>query len=190
MAFLTELWLPILVAAVLVFVASSIIHMGIPWHKNDYQKLPDEDAVMETVRAGVPAPGTYMFPRCESMKDMKNPEYRAKYERGPVGMLTVMPPGGFNMGKSLGAWFGYIVLVEVVVAYVAWHALGAGAEYLRVFQIAGASAVLGFGVLGVMCESIWKGQKWSVTGRFMVDGLVYALLSAGVFGWLWPAAAA
>lgn len=189
MAFLTELWLPILVAAVLVFVASSIIHMAIPWHKNDFGKLPDEEAVMEAVRATSVAPGSYMFPKCESMKDMKNPEFKAKWERGPVGMLTVMPPGGFNMGKSLGQWFAYIVLAEVFVAYIAWHALGTGAEYLKVFQIAGASAVLGFGVVGVMCDSIWKGQKWSVTGKFMVDGLVYALASAGVFGSLWPAAA-
>lgn len=43
MVTLSALWLPILLSAVIVFVASSIIHMAIPIHKNDYRQLPDED---------------------------------------------------------------------------------------------------------------------------------------------------
>ena len=33
---LAALWLPILLSAVIVFVASSLIHMVSGWHKSDY----------------------------------------------------------------------------------------------------------------------------------------------------------
>ena len=96
MEFLTELWLPILLAAVAVFVASSIFHMLIPIHKSDYQKLDGEDGILEALRAAGVKPGTYMFPACDSMKDMNSPEMKAKYEKGPVGHLT----GGLEHGRA------------------------------------------------------------------------------------------
>jgi hypothetical protein len=34
--------------------------------------------------------------------------------------------------------------------------------------------------------SIWYHRSWGTTLRYTVDGLVYALLTAGIFGWLWP----
>ncbi len=37
-------------------------------------------------------------------------------------------------------------------------------------------------------DSIWKGVPWMVTFKNVVDGVVYGLVTAGVFGWLWPAA--
>ena len=43
---LVALWLPILIAAVVVFLASSVIHMAIGWHNNEFSKLPDEDGIM------------------------------------------------------------------------------------------------------------------------------------------------
>ena len=123
------------------------------------------------------------------MKDMGTPEMIEKMKRGPIGFLTVMQPGGFNMGKCLSWWFVYILIVGALVAYVGRHTLADGAAYLDVFRVTGAAAILGFGI-GVMNESIWKGQAWSVTAKFMADGFVYALLTAGTFGWLWPNAAA
>ena len=45
MVALADLWLPILVSGVVVFVVSSVIHMLIPIHRGDYAKLPGEDAV-------------------------------------------------------------------------------------------------------------------------------------------------
>ena len=53
--------------------------------------------------------------------------------------------------------------------------------------ITGTTGFLAYG-LGAPLESIWKGQKWGTSLRFLIDGLVYGLLTAGVFGWLWPAA--
>jgi hypothetical protein len=102
-----------------------------------------------------------------------------------MGLLTVMPSGGFNMGKSMMWWFVQCLLMSVLVAYLGWNSLGEGAAYLKVFQITGAAAVMGYAV-AQMHESIWKGQRWSTTWKFMFDGVVYALATAGTFGWLWP----
>ena len=67
---LTELWFPILLSAVFVFLVSSILHMVIPIHKGDFKKMPGEDKVLEAMRSQNLQPGSYMFPCAESMKDM------------------------------------------------------------------------------------------------------------------------
>ena len=187
MAFLTELWLPIVLAAVFVFVASSIFHMVLPFHRSDYKKMNNEDAVLESLRTNNVAPGMYMFPCAESYKDFQTPEMQEKWKKGPVGILNVMTPAGFNMGRNLGLWFLYLLLVSVFVAYVARLSLADGAEYLEVFQVTGAVAMLGY-CIGIINDSIWKGQRWGTTLKFMFDGAVYALLTAGTFSWLWPEA--
>ena len=51
MVSLANLWLPVLLSAVIVFFASSIIHMVLPYHRSDYKKLPDEDNVRAALRA-------------------------------------------------------------------------------------------------------------------------------------------
>lgn len=185
MEFLSDLWIPIVLSAVLVFIASSILHMVIPMHKSDYGKLEKEADVMEALRSHGVSPGTYMFPACDSMKEMGSPEMRQKLEKGPVGILTVMPPGGVNMGKSLAWWFVYLLVVSTLVAYLAWHALPAGEPYLQVFRVTGTAALLAYAV-SAMADSIWKAQRWSVTAKFMFDGLVYAMVTAGTFGGFWP----
>ena len=188
MEFLAELWLPIILAAVLVFVASSILHMLLPIHKGDYRKLADEEQVLETMRTTGVTPGLYMFPCPASMKDVYTPEMIEKFKRGPVGFLTVVPSGEQRMGKSLVQWLLYSLLVSIFVAYLTWHAVGPGAEYLSVFRIAGTIAVLAYAV-AVVPDSIWKGTPWKVMLKFVFDGVVYGLVTAGTFGWLWPEAA-
>jgi hypothetical protein len=185
MTFLTELWLPILLAAVFVFIASSILHMALPWHCGDMKKLPGEDALVEALRANNVPPGAYMFPMPDSMKDWKTPEMQAKMKQGPIGWMTVVPGGWFNMGRSLGQWFAYCLLVGVFVAYVGWNGLGVEAPYLTVFRVTGAAAVLGY-ALGYFHNTIWKGERWVITIKFIIDGVIYALLTAGTFAWLWP----
>jgi len=185
MGFLTELWAPILLSAVLVFVVSSIIHMALKYHRTDVRPIENEAAVLDAMRANNVGPGEYFFPWCNEMKDMNTPEYKEKLARGPVGHLTVTPEGGFNMGKCLGLWFGYTVLVSLFTAYIAWQGLAPGASYLHVFQMTGATAFLVYGI-GSMPGSIWKGVSWKVTGKFVFDGLLYALATGGAFGWLWP----
>ncbi len=188
MEFLTELWLPIVLSAVFVFIASSIIHMALPIHKSDVKKMKNEDAILDAMRSNDVEPGAYMFPCAGSMKEMSSPEMIAKIEKGPVGWLTVLPPGGFNIGKSLVQWFVFSLIVSLLVAYVGWHGLGAGARYLDVFRLSGAAAILVYAI-APMNDSIWKGARWGTTGKFVFDGVIYGLVTAGTFGAMWPEAA-
>jgi hypothetical protein len=182
MAFLVALWLPILLAAVIVFVASSIIHMVLPYHRSDYKKLPDEDKAREALRS-TPA-GLYAVPFC-THKDMKSPETQEKYKQGPVGLLAIFPSGAPTMGKYMGLWFVYCLVIGFFVAYLTFHTVAAGSHYLVVFRVAGTAAFLAYGV-GIISNGIWKGQPWANVTKEVFDGLIYALLTAGTFGWLWP----
>lgn len=188
MEFLLELWLPILLSAVFVFVASSVLHMVAPIHKGDYVRLPGEGDVMKAMREPPVPPGDYVFPYASSMKELGSPEMMEKYNRGPVGFLHVRPSGPPKMGGALLQWFLYSVVVSALVAYVTRAALAPGTHYLEVFQIAGAVATIAYG-LSSFPDSIWKGVKWSTTFKFLFDGVIYGLVTAGTFGWLWPAVA-
>jgi hypothetical protein len=182
---LDMLWLPILLSSAIVFAASSAIHMVLPWHKNDYRKAQKEDEVMDALRPLAIPPGDYMVPLPSSMKEMRSPEYTEKFKKGPVLVLTVMPNGPASMVKSLVFWFLYIAVIGILAAYVAGRALGAGAEYRQVFRFAGAVAFIGYSA-ALWQMSIWYGRSWVTTIKATVDGLLYALLTAAVFGWLWP----
>ncbi|KAA0230213.1 hypothetical protein EDS67_08405 [candidate division KSB1 bacterium] len=179
------LWLPILLSAVFVFLVSSVIHMALPWHKGDYSKVPNEDKVMDALRPFAIPPGDYMMPRASSMKDMGSPEFTEKMKKGPVMIFTVVPNGPATMGKSLTLWFLYSVLVGFFAAYLTGRTLAAGADYLEVFRYIGTTAFLGYS-LALLQTSIWYRRAWSTTIKSMIDGLIYALVTAGVFGWLWP----
>ena len=116
---------------------------------------------------------------------MGTPEMKAKLARGPVGLVTIKPSGIPNLGAYLGTWFGFCLLVSLFVAYLVGRTLAPGAVYLAVFRIAGTVAFMGY-AFGDFVDSIWKSQPWSNTFRAVFDGLLYALVTAGVFGWLWP----
>jgi hypothetical protein len=181
---LTALWLPILLSAVIVFVASSVMHMLLPYHRSDYQPLPDEDKVLTALRSAGLSRGLYIFPHT-THKDMKSPAMIEKYKQGPVGMITVFPTGQVNMGKFMGLWFGFCLIVSIFVAYLTGHTVAPGTDYLHVFRVAGTAAFLTYG-LGNLSNGIWKGQPWGVVLKDVFDGLIYGLLTAGTFGWLWP----
>lgn len=184
---LSGLWLPVVVSAVGVFITSAVVHMVLPFHKGDYQQLPKEDSVRSALRDAGPAPGQYMTPYCSNMKDLGTPEMIKKFEEGPVGTFSIQANGMIKMGKSLALWFVLCLIISDFCAYIAGLSLGDGAEYLAVFQIVGATAFMAY-ALGEPANSIWRFQTWGNTLRSMIDGLLYALVTAGVFGWLWPAA--
>ena len=182
---LAALWLPILLSAVAVFVLSSIIHMVLPWHRNDYPRVPNEEALMNAVRPlGIP-PGDYMVPRATSRQEMASPEFVEKMSKGPSMIFTMLPAGPFSMGRSLGLWFLYIVVVGIFAAYLTSRALPAGAPYLQAFRFSGTVAFVGY-TLALWQMSIWYHRSWSITVKATIDGLIYALVTAGFFGWLWP----
>lgn len=185
MVSITALWLPILLSAVAVFIASSLSHMVLKLHRKDYAGLDNESETLAALRAAGVRPGTYAFPYCGDTKEMGSPEMLEKYKQGPVGFMNIMPSAPPAMGKFLGLWFLYCIIVGIFVAYLTGRTVNAGTDYLAVFRVAGTTAFLAYGVAEIV-DSVWKGQPWGTTIRHMMDGLVYSLLTAGVFGWLWP----
>lgn len=186
MQFLIDLWLPILVASLAVFFVSSLVHMVLGYHNSDYRGLPGEDAIFEAFRKAGAGPGDYFLPYCTSMKDLADPEVVKKFEQGPVGFLTLRPPGPPAMGAQLLQWFLYTVLVSICVAYVADFTLAGGASFSAVLRVTGTVATLVYG-LGHAPSSIWKGVAWSTSVKFLIDGILYGVATGAVFGWLWPA---
>jgi hypothetical protein len=179
------LWMPILLSAVIVFIASSILHMVSPWHKGDYPRLPNEDAFRQAVGALDIPPGDYMVPRPQSREDLRSPEFMEKARQGPNVVMTVMPKGMMSMGRSLMMWFIYIVIVSIFAAYVVGRAVAPGAPYMHVFQLVSTVAFIGY-ALALWQMSIWYRRSWNITIKATIDGLIYGLLTAGAFGWLWP----
>jgi hypothetical protein len=182
---LTELWLPILLSAVFVFVVSSIIHMTPLWHKGDYPRVPNEDKLREAVRPLAIPPGDYMVPRPADQAELKSPAFAERVKQGPVMVLTVLPNGMMSMGQNLVMWFVYCIVVSFFAAYVTSRAVDPMSPYLSVFRFAGVTAFVGYS-LALWQMSIWYKRSWSLTLKATVDGLIYALLTAGTFGWLWP----
>ena len=181
----TALLVPIVVATVIVFLASFLLHMVLPLHRNDWRKVPAEDDVMNALRPFNLAPGDYAMPLASSPKDMKDPAFLEKYKRGPVALMTIMPGGELSMSGNLVKWFFYCLLVSIFAAYLAGAALPPGSAYLEVFRFAGTTAFCSYAV-GLWQMSIWYRRSWTTTIKSTIDGLVYALLTAGTLGWLWP----
>jgi hypothetical protein len=182
---LLSLWLPILVSAVIVFVASFLMHMVLPYHWSDHRRLPKEDEAMEALRRlGLP-PGDYAVPNAGSPKGMKTPEFAEKLKKGPVMFATVLPSGPPSMAASLVQWFVYCLVVGLFAAYITAHAVQMGSPYLHVFRFAGCTAFMGYG-MALVQDSIWHKRAWATTIKSLIDALVYGLLTAGTLGWLWP----
>ena len=180
---LMSLWLPIVLSAVIVFIASSVVWMVLKYHDSEWKKLPDEEAARAALRGA--AVGQYTVPNAATAADRKSPEWQQKYKDGPAAMLLIVPHGSLAMGKQMIQWFIYCLLASILVAYVTSIALTAGTDYLKVFRVAGTVAVLTYAG-AVPIKSIWFGSQWSATVKDALDGLIYGLLTAGVFGWLWP----
>ena len=181
------LWLPILLSGIAVWVASALVWMVLSHHKSDFSKLPDEDAARQALIPQNLAPGQYSIPYAVTPKDAQEPETARKFEEGPVGFLTIVPSGASAMGGKIIQSFVFYLAVTLVVAYLASRTLDAGADYLAVFRVTGTVAWIAYGTATVQ-EAIWFGRPWSVVVKGMLDALVYGLLTAGLFGWLWPAA--
>jgi len=181
---LTSLWLPILVAAFGVFIASSIIHMATPWHHSDFTPMPDQGRVLDALRSFNIRPGDYVVPHPQGGQAASSPEFTALAKRGPTVMMTVLP-GQVVIAKNLVLWFIYCIVVALCAGYIAGEALPAGAAAKKVFQFAGATAFIGF-ALALWQQTIWYSRSWVTTLKSTIDGLIYGAVTAGVFAWLWP----
>ena len=181
----SALLLPSLVSAVLVFIASSLIHMVVKWHASEYKTLPNEDEIRAAIRKSSPGPGKYVMPFCKDSKEMESPEMQKKYAEGPNVVMYVRESGSIKLGPFLGKWFAYTLVISLLAGYLARATVAPGAEYLHVFQVVGAAAWLAY-AWAIPSDSIWIGKSWGSTFTYMIDGLIYAALTAGSFAWLWP----
>jgi len=185
MSSIASMWLPTLASAVAVFIASSIIHMVLPWHKNDYPRLPNEDAVMDALRPLAIPPGEYMVPRPPSREALGSPEFVARANRGPVFILTMMPNGMISMGKNLAQWFLFLLVVSGFAGHIAMRAMTPPTTHYRIFHTVGLSAFMGYS-FALWTMSIWYRRPWTTTIKATVDGLIYAVITAEIFAVLWP----
>jgi len=179
------LWLPILVAAVLVFIVSSIIHVVLKYHDSDFAAVPDEDRVQAALREFNLAPGDYVVPHACDAKERESDEFKAKAHQGPVVFMTVFPDDAFKMTGSLIKWFLYCILVGVFAAYVSGLAYAPGTDYMAVFRMSSTVAFAAYG-LALLQNSIWMKKNWTATLKSVADAFVYALVTGGAMGWLWP----
>lgn len=185
MVSLTSLWLPILLSAVVVFVLSAIVHMVLPFHRNDFRKLPNEEQVLDALRKFNVPPGDYMAPKASGPADMRTKEFQEKFSRGPVFVATFMPSGPMTMGPQLVQWFVFCVVVSLFAGYIASRTLMAGTEYLKVSQIVSTTAFLGY-VMAHWADVIWYRRSVTTMIKSTIDGIIFGLFTGGVFGWLWP----
>jgi len=185
MTFLAQFWMPILASGVLVFIASSVIHMVIKWHNSDYRKLANEDEVRAAIRASSPAPGQYVIPHCADMKDMALPEMQKKFQEGPVAFLTVRPAGMPGMTQPLILWFLFTLAIGVIAAYLASRVLPANATFGQACRLVGTFAFVAYAA-GSVQHGIWMGKPWGSVLKEFADGLIYGVITGATFGWLWP----
>jgi hypothetical protein len=181
----TSLAMPILLSAVIVFVASFVMHMLLPYHRGDFMKIPKEDDFLDSMRRLSLSPGDYAAPRPSSQAGMREPEFVEKMKKGPIVLMTITAGGPPSLATNLAQWFVYSVVVSFFAAYIAGRAVGPGANYLMVFRFIGSTAFMGYS-FALFQNSIWYHRRWSTTLKSAFDGLVYGLLTAGTFGWLWP----
>ena len=179
MTFLSALWLPILVSGILVWIASALTHMVLPFHKSEFKGLQNEDGVLDALREA--KPGRYFFP-FGTMDQMKEPAFMDKMKGGPNGTVVIWP-GPVNMGRNMVLTLFTYLVISVFVAYIGHLAIPAGSEYLFRFRICGAIAFAAYG-LGWVPFMIW--YRAMACWPNMLDSLIYALLTAGTFAWLWP----
>ena len=186
MVTLAALWLPIVLSAVACFIAGAILWTVLPHHRSDWSRLPDEDSALDALRAQGVTPGMYMIPHAATQAAQQDPAWVENVNKGPTGWVVIIDQSHFkSMGPTLAKNFAYLLLMGVMVAYVGHAALPVGTHYLKVFQVIGTTAIIGH-AMGAFPKAIFWGQSWPVAMKEMFDGVVYGLLTAGVFGWLWP----
>jgi len=182
-----SLWLPIIAAAVGVFIASSITHMVLPYHRTDLRKLPTdkEDVVLDALQRIAVAPGDYAVPHAGGSAGMRDPAFIAKARKGPLAFMTLAPGAAPTMGPYLALWFVYCLVVSTCTALLVWQIVGPGGEPRLAFHYGGLIGFLAYG-MALPQHSIWYRRSWATTFKSLFDSLIYGLVTGGIFAWLWP----
>jgi hypothetical protein len=116
---------------------------------------------------------------------MKKPETQQKYAEGPVAFVMLRANGPVSMGGSLGTWVVFCLLVSIFAGYLAGITLAPGAQGAQVFRIVLVAALLGH-AFGSIPNGIWWAHPWKSVAKYVVDGIIYALIIAAIFMVCWP----
>lgn len=183
---LLDLWAPAVASALGVWFTNSFVYAALPHHKSDFKSLPNETTARKALKPQNIGAGQYNIPHLPSYHDAKKPDYIRKFEEGPVAFITVLPRGMQSVGKGLGLSLLYYFVVSLIVAYIAASTLDASTSYAGVFRVAATTAWLAYG-WAMVPEAIWYGRPWKAIVKQLADSALYALVTAAIFGWLWPA---
>ena len=194
MDFLTHLWLPIVVSAAAVWIASALAWMLIGHHKGDWKEVPNEAEFIATIKRMGIAPGSYGFPEFRRLEGMSKDEKQAKWDemqKSPIGLLRVW--GTISMGRSMLLTFVVFLVVSVLIGYLGWSALphgtasdGARPEFAKTMQVLGTAGILAYCFAGLP-NDIWFQRSLREIVTSLIDGVVFGLITGAVFAWLWPA---
>jgi hypothetical protein len=128
----SESWLAIVLAGLLCWIASALIHMLIKYHNADYNKLANEEAVALADQSPVSA--LYTLPYCNDMKAMGEESMQKKFNDGPVAMITIMPNSMPSMGKLLSQQILYFILCSLLIGYLASLSIATNVDFMMVFR--------------------------------------------------------
>ena len=177
---LISLILPIVLSSVALFFASFLSWMVLQLHKKDWKKLGNEDEFMDKVGKLDIAPGSYMFPGCESPEEMKSEGFKAKAAAGPNGVITIFPD--MKMGKQLALTYVYFLVMSFCIAYLATIALVPGEEFMKVFRFVATAGLMTF-LPAIVAHSIWFANR--IVGH-IIESVVYAVIVGSIFAAMWP----
>lgn len=191
MEFLSHLWLPILVSGVAVWFASALAWMAVGHHKKDRDPIPGgtagEQEFMDAVRRMNIQPGNYGFPDFCQHDNLRGKEkmeaLKALYDRRPMGILRIW--GEMNMGTNMLLTFLFYLFTSAVIAYLAWSVMPRGERFGQVFQVVGTAAILAY-CFSSFPNDLWFQKKRRAMVMDWIDGIVFGLITAAVFAWLWP----
>jgi hypothetical protein len=179
-----SLVLPILVATAAVFILSLIVQMAAPWHKKDFDNVPDDDAFLNAIRQLDIPPGDYTVPSPRLPDGRRNPDFVEKWAAGPSVTMTVIP-GSANMGRYMAQWFGFTLLVAAIAGWITCTIVEQSRDRHAVFHYGAIITFLCYS-LGAWPLSIWYHRKWSTAFKNALDAILYGVATGAVFVWLWP----
>ena len=190
MVTLADLWLPIVLSAAAVWIASALAWMVMPHHKGEFKGVPDEDAFLAAMRSAHVPPGQYMFPFCKDPNAIKtDPALKAKFDAGPWGTMNVIANKWGNMGGKMAGSFIFYLVVSALAAHLATIAfprnVAGGADFAHVFHFTSIVAVMAY-CLASIPQAIWFNKPLGSVIAGLVDGIAFGIITGAIFAWRWP----
>lgn len=176
-----------LLAGIALYVWGALSHMVLGTLDRSVKPLPNESALLDTIRANVPEPGFYIYPMMDmratgAEKEAQEARWKESYERGPRGVLVVEPSG---LASGLGPLFLAQLFLSILAGLVAAVVVGLAAPALPTY----GQRVFFTMLLGVLASVFvdlpyrnWYLFPTSYTVMVFVDRTVAFLVAGLVLG--------